>query len=215
MARVMALIVISGLISATAYAQTTGKQAQAWFEKGVHYYEANDLDSARKWFAKAYKCYPTPELAYNVARVCERMGDAKTGVYYFKQYLKRATLNDTEKSDVKKRIAALNALYNRQRAQVKLVPPKRSTLNAEARTFFERGTEMFDKERYNAAMQAFLAAQQFADAPELYFNLALVAEKLDRPRDAIDYYREYLRARPQAADAKSIKARITELRSNR
>jgi len=64
-------------------------------------------------------------------------------------------------------------------------------------------------------MQAFTAALQFAPFPELLYNMALASERLQNWRDARDYYREYLRLRPNAPDRAAVEAKIAELRDRR
>ena len=72
---------------------------------------------------------------------------------------------------------------------------------------------MYQRRQYQAAMQAFIAAHRFAPLPEVLYNLAVTSEKLDAKRDAIDYYREYLRLRPQSPDRAQIERQITALRA--
>lgn len=62
-------------------------------------------------------------------------------------------------------------------------------------------------------MQAFIAAHRFAPLPEVLYNLAVTAERLGSPRDAIDYYREYLRGLPEnAPDRGAVERKIAALR---
>ena len=71
---------------------------------------------------------------------------------------------------------------------------------------------MFRRRQYAAAMEAFTAAQRFAPLPEVLYNMAVTAERLHQKRDAIDYYREYLRVRRNAPDRYIVERRIRELR---
>ena len=63
-----------------------------------------------------------------------------------------------------------------------------------------------------AAMQAFTAAQRFAELPEVLYNMAVTAERMGDRRDAADYFREYLRLRPTAPDRGEVERRIRTLR---
>jgi tetratricopeptide (TPR) repeat protein len=74
---------------------------------------------------------------------------------------------------------------------------------------------MFQRRQYEAAMQAFTAALRFAPLPEIYYNMAVTAERLRSYRDAYDYYRDYLRLRPESPDRASIERRMEELRGQR
>jgi tetratricopeptide (TPR) repeat protein len=71
---------------------------------------------------------------------------------------------------------------------------------------------MYRARHYEAAMQAFMAAHRFAPLPAVLYNLAITAEKMGEKRDAIDYYREYLRRWPEAPDRADIEKKIAELR---
>jgi tetratricopeptide (TPR) repeat protein len=81
----------------------------------------------------------------------------------------------------------------------------------EAQRFFERGVAMFRRRRYDAALAAFTAAYRFAPLPEVIYNLAVASERTEHYGDAIDYYREYLRARPDDPDRASIERTIRDL----
>lgn len=190
-------------------------QARALFAEGVAAYEAGRLDEALAKLGEAYRLRPSPDLAFNVARVCERMGEAAQGITYFSHYLRDGAPNETERADVARRIAGLEALAARQRDQIFAAPASTDELTAEARTFFLRGVAMFQRRAFEAAMQAFTAAYGFARLPEVVYNLAITAEKLGRAQEAIDYYREFLRARPEDPSRAAIEARVRALRAGR
>lgn len=183
------------------------------FAEGVRHYRAGRLDEALTPFLEAWRLVPSPDLAYNVARTYERMGEARRGIQFYRHYLQRAAPDAAEREDVEARIRELEAIAQRQRDQVLTIPPSRSELAEEARTFFERGLTMYRRRRYEAAMAAFTAAYNFARLPEVIYNLAVTAERLGRTRDAIDYYREYARSLPRdSAERALIDRRVRELR---
>jgi tetratricopeptide (TPR) repeat protein len=91
------------------------------------------------------------------------------------------------------------------------LPPSDDEVTAEARTFFERGVAMFRRGRFDSALTAFVAAYRFSPLPEVVYNLAIVSERTEHIQDAIDYYREYLRAVPNDPDRASIETTIHEL----
>jgi tetratricopeptide (TPR) repeat protein len=93
------------------------------------------------------------------------------------------------------------------------LPPTSDEVTAEARTFFERGVAMFRRRRYDAALTAFTAAYRFSPLPEVIYNLAVVSERTEHLQDAIDYYREYLRAMPTDPDRASIEATVAALQA--
>lgn len=187
-------------------------RAQDLFHQGVAAYDAGRLDEAARLFAEADRLMPSPELAFNIARIYERMGDAPAAIRQFERYLRDSHPPDAERADVEARIAALRALETRQRDQIMTAPPSTDDMTAEARTFFLRGVAMFRRHRYDAALAAFTAAYRFAALPEVVYNLAVASERTGHTQDAIDYYREYLRARPQDPGRATMERHIEELR---
>jgi tetratricopeptide (TPR) repeat protein len=199
----------------TAVAQTPRRQrvtrARTLFREGAAAYEAGDLNTALRKMKAAQNLFRRPEFAYNIARVLERMGEARHAISWFQVYLRHGRPSAEERADIDRRIAALETLRNRQAGQLMSAPPSDDELTTEARTFFQRGVAMYQRNHFEAAMQAFVAAQNFAPFPELYYNMALTAERLERYRDARDFYREYLRLRPRSPDRDRIERRRAEL----
>ena len=192
------------------------ERARALFVEGSQHYQGGRLEEALDRFLSAWRIVPGPELAYNVARTYERMGDARRGVEFYRHYLRHAAPDANDRQDVERRIAELEAIAQRQREQIIALPPSEDELTQEARTFFERGVAMFRRRRYEAAMAAFTAAYNFARLPEVIDNLAVTAERLGRTQDAIDYFREYARSLPSgSAERPMIDRRVEQLRAHR
>lgn len=217
-----ALLFPALLFPAQADAQRRGRRAptpaqveraRTLFVQGSEHYQAGRLDQALEAFLEAWRAVPSPELAYNVARTYERMGEAQRGIEFYRHYLRRAAPDATEREEVEGRIRELEAIARRQREQIMTAPPSDDALTREARTFFERGVAMFRRRQYEAAMQAFTAAYNFARLPEVVYNLAVTAERLDRTQDAIDFFREYARSLPRdSAERAIVDRRVRELR---
>jgi tetratricopeptide (TPR) repeat protein len=191
------------------------EKARTLFEAGQRAYEAERFAEAANKMQAAYELTKSPELAFNAGRVYERMSEYDLAIRFFRIYLKRGQPSEAERQDLRQRIAALRSAKRRQRDQVFTAPPSRDALTAEARTFFKRGVAMFKRRQYAAAMQAFTAAHRFAPLPEVLYNMAVTAERLERTRDAIDFYREYLRRSERAADRHAVEKRIGQLRRQR
>lgn len=201
-------------LTSVAQAQTEEQVARArtLFTEGQAAYDAGRFQEAVTKMLEAYELTSSPELAFNVARVYERMSEYAEAIRYFRIYLRQGAPDATVRADVEARIEALRAAERRSREQVFTAPPSDDELTREARTFFTRGVAMFRRGEYEAAMQAFTAAHRFAPLPEVLYNMAVVAERLGAPRDAIDYYREYLRLRPTAPDRGFVEREIARLR---
>jgi tetratricopeptide (TPR) repeat protein len=200
---------------ADAVAAASIARARAEFDQGQAAYRAGDLKSALAHFQNAYALVPSAELEFDLGRTYERLGEADRAIKVFRAYLRRPEVGDDERAQIEARIADLIALRARQRAQVIEAPPKRAALTAEARAFFERGAKLFRRGRYEAALAAFSAAQDFAHLPELSYNLALTSERLGRWDDAIAFYRAYLREAKDTPDAAAVEARIRDIASGK
>lgn len=207
----LSFFLASTFVGTDTYAQDDVARARALFAEGQAAYDAGRFDEAAQKMKAAYELTSSPELAFNVGRVYERMSEYREAIRFFRLYL-RSGPDEATRADVERRIAALSAAERRQRDQVFTAPPSTDELTAEARTFFLRGVAMYRRRQYDAAMQAFIAAHRFAPLPEVLYNLAVTAEKIGSRQDAIDYYREYLRMRPEAPDRGAIEREVRRLR---
>lgn len=189
--------------------------AKSCFERGQTEYVAGHLAEARRNFECAYVALPSAELAWNLARVSERMGDVEEGQRYYREYLGLAQPTRQERKLVEARIAALVKLSERQASALK---PSRDgqdvgkAMSHEARTFFLRGSKLYRGGHYKAAAAAFTAALQLSAAPELHYNLGVTAERMEQLEDACDHYGAYLDAWPEAPDRARVQAHVAALR---
>lgn len=195
------------------------ERARTLFVEGSQHYAAGRLGQALERFLGAWRIVPSPDLAYNVARTHDRMGDAQHAIEFYRHYLSQAAPDAAERAEVEGRIRDLEAMAQRQRDQIRRLPPSNTQLAQEARTFFERGIRMFQRRQYEAAMAAFTAAYNFTrpnPPAEVVYNLGMTAERLERLQDAIDYYREYARMLPrESAERRRVTAHVAELRERR
>lgn len=210
----VAVLLLPLALAASAHAQDAAAlaRAQQLFQQGIAAYEAGRLDEAARLLREADGIVHSPELSFNIARVYERMGEAPEAIRWFQRYLRETRPSDEERAEIERRMQAMRELQQRQRDQVMVLPPSDDEMTAEARAFFERGVAMFRRRRYDAALQAFTAAYNFARLPEVIYNLAVASERTGHAQDAIDYYREYLRARPDGPDRIMIERHIERLR---
>jgi tetratricopeptide (TPR) repeat protein len=202
-------------LAAAQSAPSDKSAARKCFDQAQAAYLTGHLDEARRGFECAYAQWPSPELAWNLARVCERTGDVESGVRYFRAYLSQAAISARERKRVEARIQALLDLAARQSAPLALKPGTdvQAASDARARVFFERGVKLYQKDQFGAAATAFVAALKMSNAPELHYNLAVVSERQGRIEDACDHYRAYLDAQPGASDQADVVARIERLRA--
>lgn len=189
------------------------ERARALFAEAQAAYAAGRFDEAGEKMVQAWQLTHAPELAFNAARVFERMSEYDRAIEYFEIYLRDGNPPAEERAGIATRIASIREAQARRRQQVFTAPASTDELTTEARTFFLRGVSMFRRRQYQAAQTAFLAAYRFAPLPEVIYNLAVTSERLGARQDAIDYYREYVRARPDGPDRGEVEALIRRLRA--
>ncbi|HHH30318.1 MAG TPA: tetratricopeptide repeat protein [Polyangiaceae bacterium] len=195
-------------------------RARMMFQRGNVHYDAGRLNEALACFLGAWRLVPNPELAYNVARTYERMSEHSRAIEFYRRYLADAAADEETRADVERRIHEMEEVAQRQRSQIRSLPPSHDELAQEARTFFERGVSMYRRRQYPAALAAFTAAYNYTrptPPAEVLYNLAMTAERLDGHRqDAIDYYREYARTLPRdSRERREINRHVAELRAQR
>jgi tetratricopeptide (TPR) repeat protein len=66
----------------------------------------------------------------------------------------------------------------------------------EAQRLYQFGQDAYTKGRYDVAFGSFNRVYQLTRSPDLLYNLAKVALKLDQKEVAIGYYRQYLSSHP-------------------
>jgi tetratricopeptide (TPR) repeat protein len=81
-----------------------------------------------------------------------------------------------------------------------------------ARGDFRRAMEHYTAGRFREAIAAFQRSLGAISNPDLHYNIARAYEQLGEPAAAIDHYSEYLRGRPDAADAADVQSRMASLR---
>ncbi len=210
-----ALMIAALGVTSSAQAQDASavERARAHFEEGRAAYRDGALVRARAELERANALAPSPELEFNLGRVCERLGEAKAAIEHFERYLAQAKPAEGERQGIEARIRTLRAQIERQRPDVLFTPPTDTALTAEARAFFERGIKLYQQRQYTAALAAFSAARRFAALPELSYNLALCCERLGRNAEAVDHYRAYLRESARPTDAAAVQAKIKALQA--
>jgi len=193
-------------------------RARGFFEQGMAAYQANDFGRAAQLLTRADEVLSSPELAFNIAYCYQRMSEPTRAIRFYERFLQTGTPSDAVRADVQTRIAAMQALVNRQRELTMTLPPTTDAVARDASALFESGRVMFQRRRYPAAFQAFSAAAAAfqalgQDVPELVYNLAVTSERMNQLDDAADYYDEYLRQRPNDPDAARLRALVARYRA--
>jgi tetratricopeptide (TPR) repeat protein len=80
-----------------------------------------------------------------------------------------------------------------------------------ARRHFDLGSSYFDAGRYEEAIHEFESAQAIKPRPRFFYNVARCYEHLEDWRRAVDNYRRYLAADPNAPEGDDLRIRIRTL----
>lgn len=195
----------------------TGAQTEEFrrlFAEGSAAYSRRDFTAAARSFRQLYELSPNPAMAFNLARVYERMGEVSDALTFFQRVLDGSPPpTDAQRQDIDRRVAALRAYQQRQAAGIAAAPATAQELNQEGVTWFQRGVRLFQQRQYQPALQAFEEAARFLETPELFFNLAMTYERLRNYPRAIEYLRQYLDVRRGTAEEEMIQSRIRDLES--
>jgi tetratricopeptide (TPR) repeat protein len=82
---------------------------------------------------------------------------------------------------------------------------------AAARAHFLSGVEHYRARRYRDAIRELQVSRSLVPNAEIWFNVGRAHEQLGELQLAVDYYRSYLRDRPDAKDAAEVESRIRDL----
>jgi hypothetical protein len=85
--------------------------------------------------------------------------------------------------------------------------------DAPAKQHFDAGAAAYDAGRYADAAWEFEAARAAGPSPELDFNVGRARDRMGDAKAAVEAYGRYLAARPGAADAGEVRARVSALRA--
>lgn len=106
-------------------------------------------------------------------------------------------------------ITSANSPAGGQAAEAKKPPDLPPAVLEEAQRLYQFGQEAYTKKRYDAAFGSFNRVYQLTKSPDLLYNLAKVAIKLDQREVAVGYYRQYLSSHP--ADEAAVQKEMDEL----
>jgi len=214
--------------ASTAEAQRSRQQritrARQLFTEGVAAYERNELDLAVRKLLAAQRSWRSPEIAFNIARCFERMGEPRRGIHWFRTYLRHGSPDEATRTDVNRRIAELEALRERLQAQNQQQGANAAELTAESRRLYQQATTFYGRGEFRTAYELFQNAcnvlsvaqqSEYGECanPDLSYNLARTAERLELWRDARLHYRKFLRLRPNSPERRRIERRMEELRT--
>lgn len=81
-------------------------------------------------------------------------------------------------------------------------------MDAEARALYDAGVVAYEQGRYENALDYFSRAHELSTRPQLLFNIASAADRLRQDQRALDAYRAYLEALPDAENRAAVESRV-------
>src|SRR5687768_1157254 len=91
-------------------------------------------------------------------------------------------------------------------------PANGDARDAEARAMYQAGAIAYADGRFADALASWRRAHELSRRPELLFNIGTAAERLRRDAEALGAFEGYLAGRPDASNARQVRARIAVLR---
>jgi tetratricopeptide (TPR) repeat protein len=81
-----------------------------------------------------------------------------------------------------------------------------------ARRHFDRGTELYQADKYEEAMREFVLAKELRPAPAFDYNIGRCLDRLERWREAADAYDRYLASTGDSEETRELRERVAMLR---
>lgn len=182
------------------------------FSQATSAFSRNDFTEAARIFRQLYEQSPSVDMAYNLARVYERIGETTDAVTYFQRVLQGdPPPSDGQRQDIEARITRLRAYEARRAAGIAAAPATSDELNQEGVTWFNRGVRFFQRAQYQSALQAFEQASRYLQSAELDYNLGMTYERLRNYSRALEYLRQYLETIRGQPEEMFIQRHIREL----
>lgn len=89
-----------------------------------------------------------------------------------------------------------------------------SVEDSAAERFFEAGRIAFNSGYYDQALRAFQEAYELSHRTALLYNIAVTLDRLERQREALDAYEQFLAAQPESDYARAVRSRVDIIRSH-
>ena len=93
----------------------------------------------------------------------------------------------------------------------KKADPEQEKRDAEARDHYEKGLTHYNLGEFDPAVEEFKKAYELSNAPGLLFNIAQVYRAKEDYKQALYFYRTFLRLQPEAPNRADVEARIADL----
>lgn len=121
-------IVVISVLSAPMPGEAESSRFKAAFERGEAHFQKGDFGAAIASFREADRARVTPEVAYDLAKCFEKLGDEPYTTYYYRLYMRRAP-NAPDTLDVAEKVGTTIArLESEGQGFLELDAPRASTI---------------------------------------------------------------------------------------
>ena len=121
----------------------TQERFKAYFEAGEKLYQEGEFGAAIWNFKQAESQRLTPEVAYDLAKCHEKLGDLSFATYYYRVYMRRAISASDALTVAEKVGTVLAAAEGEGRGQLELDVPGASDITVNGRTYPEGPVALF------------------------------------------------------------------------
>lgn len=206
---------------------------QARYTQAVAAYKKGSYAEAITHFQRAYDLRPLPRLLINIGRAHLKLGHPDQALAFLRLYLQ----TDREappalRAEVEQEIAQAEAQVARAQREAPQAPRETPPVRREAapppaqikeegedglQVLLDRGENLFHRERYPEAMQAWEAAYAIRPLPWLLYRLGQVHQRLGQAEAALAYYLRYLdeAAEQDPRTTADVRAQVRQLRQVR
>lgn len=162
--------------------------------RAVDLYSDRRYAEALREFIGVYLDSPLPRLHFNIGRCYERLNQHREALRSYERFL----ATDPDLTPALRSEAEGSVVRMRQLIAPQLLAPQPSN-GEDAMTLLSRmhrATGLYERRRYQPALDEFIAAFLEAPLPRLHLHIARCQDKLGRPAEALRAYERLLRSDP-------------------
>ena len=174
--------------------------ARRLFKEGRDLYGRGDYEKALAAFEKARTAKPLPAFDYNIARCHDRLGRWTEALAAYVRFV-ASTPDDAEAKEAQGRIQVLRERVRTAGAQ------------ASAEQHYKAAITAYNLDRWNAAITEFKLAHEAVADPLYVYSIAQAYRASSDAKNAILWYRAFLRDAPASPLRPTVEKRIADLES--
>jgi tetratricopeptide (TPR) repeat protein len=172
--------------------------ARRLFEEGKRLFDLRRFREALQRFSRAYELRPLSGFLFNIGQCHRFLGDCQQAVFFYSGFVREnpgtpdATLVEGLITQCRQKLAA-------EQAQ-----------GEAAAKAYEDGKRALDLREFATAVARLKEAYRIQPRPGYLFHLAAAYQGLGQASEALQFYRSYLGANPDAPEAGKVRAAMAE-----